>query len=280
MVESGNTPQAFGTPGGKHYLAKKIVPLIPEHETYVEPYAGGAAVYFYKEPVEKEVLNDKDKEIAFAYRFIRDMTPAQYEWLKKKKWTVDREHFERIKNSKPSNEVERFYKFYYTKKASYGRMGTTVDPLYIKRGHIIDINRLRKAQQRLKGTATNSGDALRMIDKHDSKNTFFYIDPPYPGRANCYNTKDFTDEDLRDLTDKLRHIKGKFIISINKENASQLPQQFHVKRIAVERSLGSSSKGKEIKEKEILASNYDTELARRNKILERHANNFLQKGHV
>ena len=30
--------------GGKHYLAKKIIELMPRHLHYVEPYAGGLAV--------------------------------------------------------------------------------------------------------------------------------------------------------------------------------------------------------------------------------------------
>jgi DNA adenine methylase len=30
--------------GGKHYLAKKIIDLMPRHLHFVEPYAGGLAV--------------------------------------------------------------------------------------------------------------------------------------------------------------------------------------------------------------------------------------------
>jgi len=266
------TQQAFGSSGGKHFLAKKIAPLIPEHETYVEPYAGGAAVYFYKEPSEKEVLNDKDKEIAFAYRFIRDMSPEQYERLKGKDWTISRERFDRTKASKPENDVDRFYKFYYTKKGSYNTMGECVNVGQIG-DKATNIDRLLKVQQRLKGTATNSSDALKMIDKHDSKNTFFYIDPPYPDRAG-YNTAEFTKEDLKKLTDRLRHIKGKFLLSIDKENAKQLPSQFDTKRITTLRSYCQGSGT--ATETEILASNYDL----RNKKLEKHAENFARTGHI
>jgi hypothetical protein len=41
--------------GGKKNLAKKLASMIPEHETYVEPYAGGAALFFNKKPSKKDV---------------------------------------------------------------------------------------------------------------------------------------------------------------------------------------------------------------------------------
>ena len=36
--------------GGKTYLARRIVDLMPRHKTYVEPYCGGAAVLLAKPP--------------------------------------------------------------------------------------------------------------------------------------------------------------------------------------------------------------------------------------
>ena len=44
--------------GGKQSLLKHILPLIPEHRIYVEPFFGGGAVFFAKEPAKVEVIND------------------------------------------------------------------------------------------------------------------------------------------------------------------------------------------------------------------------------
>src|SRR6266852_1967166 len=54
--------------GGKHRLAAQIIALFPAHTTYVEGFAGGAQVFFRKEPSKVEVLNDLDYEVVNFFR--------------------------------------------------------------------------------------------------------------------------------------------------------------------------------------------------------------------
>ena len=54
--------------GGKRAIAKAIIAVLPKHITYVEPFAGGAQVFFAKEPSKVEVLNDLDFELINFYR--------------------------------------------------------------------------------------------------------------------------------------------------------------------------------------------------------------------
>ena len=263
--------QAFGSSGGKFHLAKKISSMMPEHTTYVEPYAGGAAVYFYKEPAEKEILNDMDKEIAFAYRFIRDMTPQQYEALKRKNWLVSERQFKKVKEMKPSTDADRLYKFYYLKKASFRYGLDSVSPS--KLGKTISIERLPKVQNRLRGVAINSTDALKMIAKYDSKNTLFYLDPPYPETARIGGiAPDFTKEDLAQLTERLRHIKGKFILSMDTKNARQFPKWMNIKRVATKQS--NIAEGGFLPEQriEVLATNFKIQKPKRRLRLKRRHN--------
>src|ERR1700730_13814248 len=54
--------------GGKNRLAIKIIGMLPQHTTYVEPFAGGAQVFYHKKPSIVEVLNDLDFDIVNFFR--------------------------------------------------------------------------------------------------------------------------------------------------------------------------------------------------------------------
>jgi len=53
--------------GGKSQLAKLIVARLPTHTAYVEPFAGGAKVFFYKPRSKVEIINDLDGELVNFY---------------------------------------------------------------------------------------------------------------------------------------------------------------------------------------------------------------------
>src|SRR2546425_9566381 len=57
--------------GGKSRTASKILRQIPEHKTWVEPFAGGASVTLAKPPSEREVLNDKRADVIKFYRHVK-----------------------------------------------------------------------------------------------------------------------------------------------------------------------------------------------------------------
>ena len=58
--------------GGKQQLAQKIISLIPEHEIYCEPFIGGGAVFFRKEPSESEIINDTNGELINFYEVLQN----------------------------------------------------------------------------------------------------------------------------------------------------------------------------------------------------------------
>ncbi len=69
--------------GGKRRLAKHLLPLFPAHGCYVEPFAGGAALFFMKEPSKVEVPNDINGELINLYRVVQhhlEEFVRQFKW--------------------------------------------------------------------------------------------------------------------------------------------------------------------------------------------------------
>jgi len=257
VIGKASTPAAFGSPGGKRYSAPKIVSKIPPHKTYVEPFAGGASVYFRHEPSQTEVLNDKDKQIAFAFRFLRDLTPEQFSRLKRYNWTPSESKYEQVKRLQPKDDVEQFYKFYYIKKNSWAGTGTTYSKSH--EPYTPDTNIIWKAHERIKNAHIHGEDAIQIIKKYDKPDTFFYLDPPYPGTDNTSfgAGQNYSRQDLARLIDKLKYIKGKFALSINKENKDLIPSSWKVSTITTPNLQGETYQGeKRPTRKEILVTNY------------------------
>lgn len=58
--------------GGKQKLCSTILSLIPSHQLYCEPFVGGGAVFFGKQPSPVEVLNDTNKELINFYQVVQN----------------------------------------------------------------------------------------------------------------------------------------------------------------------------------------------------------------
>lgn len=64
--------QVLKYPGSKWNIASKLVELIPQHHSYVEPFFGSGAVLFNKQPSDIETVNDLDHDVVNLFRCIRD----------------------------------------------------------------------------------------------------------------------------------------------------------------------------------------------------------------
>ncbi len=70
MNQEINSP--FRYAGGKFYARKLILEHIPEHSYYIEPFAGGASIFFAKSKSTKNWLNDIDDDLTNCLITIRD----------------------------------------------------------------------------------------------------------------------------------------------------------------------------------------------------------------
>ena len=204
--------------GGKRRLAKHILPLFPEHTCYVEPFSGGAALYFMKKPSEVEVLNDINGELVNLYRVVQH----HFEELVRQFSVslVSRETFERLKATPTETltDIQRAARFYYVQKMAFGGRSTgqtfgiaTTAPPKLNFQRMKDD--LSAAHHRLSRTYIEYLDWQECIRRYDSPGTLFYLYPPYYGTSGYGN--DFPIEEYAKMAALAKSIQGKMVISVN-----------------------------------------------------------------
>lgn len=245
--------------GGKNRLATKIISMIPEHTTYVEPFAGGAQVFFHKQPSKVEVLNDLDFEII---NFLR-VCQWHHEELNRfmRYMVVSRRWFEILSQSNSAllTDVQRAGRFLYLQKNSFGGL---VRKQHFHYGVIQRPNFnpermpevIAQAHDRLQHVQLESLPYEQILERYDRPTTLFYLDPPYWG-PKLYKFN-FTEEDFVRLEKRLRGIKGSFILSLNDHpKVRALFSHFHL--LATTISYTAQAKpGKRYGE--LLIMNFDT----------------------
>ncbi|RAP64139.1 D12 class N6 adenine-specific DNA methyltransferase family protein, partial [Candidatus Erwinia dacicola] len=90
--------------------------MFPEHTCYVEPFCGGAALFFMKSPCKAEVLNDINGDIVNLYRVIQHHLE---EFIKQFKWALtSRQIFQWLKDTPAETltDIQRAARFYYLQK--------------------------------------------------------------------------------------------------------------------------------------------------------------------
>jgi DNA adenine methylase len=221
-----------------------------EYDTYVEPFIGGGAIYWKKEPTETEVINDLDSDLVGAYRLLRDIKSRDFRTdlnsVEKIQRFVDGVHrtdadkltFQIVNrcNNFPGSETGKIYK--------------PINP-YAK------LKKIDAYQERMEGTKIENMSYEKVIEKYDSPKTFFYLDPPYEEKKSTgvlykHGGMTFDYEKFRDV---LAKTKGKWLLSINDSpNIRRIFKGFYYKAFTVKakgnRGIGSKDR------KELLISNY------------------------
>jgi len=251
LIEGEGIYAPINRMGGKQYLKKRIVKLIPTEgvNTYVEPFAGGGKIFLeLPHPYPHEVLNDLDKMIYFMWKDIKQVGISSIE---KMDFTPSREKFNHLKSmTKFSSPAQRLYRNLYINQYSYIHNNLS----YFNQGSLQYKERLLKTigklKERLADVVILNQDFRKVIRKYDSPTTFFYIDPPY-FETTGYGLDIITPEDVYN---SLKNIKGRFLLSYNNHpKVRKAFKDYKIKRIKTRHSgslVGTTSVW------ELLISNY------------------------
>ena len=125
--------------GGKRRLAKHLLPLFPEHQCYVELFAGGAALFFMRpQPAKCEVLNDLNGQLINLYRVVQhhfDEFVRQFEWT-----LTSREVFARLQSTPPEcmTDIQRAARFFYLQHTAFGGKTINISAIISRRTESTD----------------------------------------------------------------------------------------------------------------------------------------------
>lgn len=257
--------------GGKQRLCNHILPMMPEHKMYCEPYFGGGAVFFQKVPSKVEVINDKDERLITFYRQVVDNFEnlqakvqqtlcAESEWLKARRIFYGRgEH-----KAADVSDLDIAWSVWVMCNMSYSaspncgwkwdNKAATPRMLESKRQAFT-----QALKERLATVQISCRDAVTVIEQRDSADTFFYLDPPYVG-CQQQHYKGFTNENLEELIITLSLIKGKFILSHfwnDKLREAIVKFGWKVKTIDQMMTVANNCRTKNRRKQELLIYNYN-----------------------
>ena len=206
--------------GGKQRLLKYIIPLIPKHTLYGEPFTGGAAVFFAKEPSEIEVLNDTNRQLITFY----EVAKSDFRRLKKK---IDATLHSRVDHKKATlsyqnpeffSKLDTAWAIWILASSSFASMlGGTFGYDKTRQNTTRKLSNKRdtftsEIAKRLENVQIECRDACEIIKASDSKDAFFYCDPPY-FNSDMGHYKGYSEAEFERLLKTLSTIKGKFLLS-------------------------------------------------------------------
>ncbi len=231
VVEKSNLSNSpFRYPGGKFYARKLILASLPRHDTYCEPFAGGASIFFAKPFAKENVLNDKDNELINTYLVIRDNVEELITLLKGLPASKDMHKYYKLEY-KPSNDLERAMRWYYLNRTSYSGI-MKMENCYWGYGDKYSMRpqnwprHLRTVSERLQGVTILNQDFEAVIDGLPD-GYFMFVDPPYfNADQDKFYTCSFNKDDHYRLRDVLKRNATRLNFLLTYDNLPEVREMY------------------------------------------------------
>jgi DNA adenine methylase len=180
--------------GSKVNMLDIILPNIPPHDHYVEPFAGAATVFFAKPLARLNTLNDIDENIVNFFRVLQEPQKTKALMRRLKYTPYSRSEYRKacllLSSGRPLDDIIRAWAFfvvqtmstshsYYSDPRGHGfgravRAKTVTTSRYLGR-----IRRLVEVANRLRMAQIENVDGLKLMEQVDHPDTFMFVDPPY-----------------------------------------------------------------------------------------------------
>ena len=202
--------------GGKSQLLPELLPRVPKHyNRYVEPFIGGAALFFAVQP-EHAIISDSNPELVNLYRSVAKNVEAVIAALKR--YVNTQEEFYRVRAQDWRNlpATEAAARMIYLNRTCFNGLyrvnrkgefnvpyGRYVNP------RICDEDNLKNAAIVLNRATILCEDYLDVLNNRVETGDFVFLDPPYLpvgewGDFKRYTKEQFYEEDHRRLSEAVR----------------------------------------------------------------------------
>ena len=266
--------------GGKRQLLSEIEPLFPKkYTTYCEPFVGGGAVLFSKQP-RHAVVNDLNKDLITTYLVIRDDVRTLIELLKQYENTAD--YFYKVRDLDRDKEqysqlssVEKAARLLYLNKTCYNGLfrvnssgefnspfGNYKNPNIVNEPVLLAVNKYFCNND----IAFYSEDFASTL-KRIKRGAFVYLDPPYDPVSDTssftgYNKGGFDRKEqirLKNCCDELSANGIKFMLSNSSTDfIKELYNNYNITTVNANRAINSNGQ-KRGKVEEVIIRNYGKE---------------------
>lgn len=239
--------------GGKHRLAKRLVPLIEsiEHETYAEAFVGMGGVFLRRtRRAPAEVVNDLGRDVANLFRILQRHYVQFMDTIRFGLTT--RAEFQRLAATDPDTltDLERAARFLYLQRTAFGGKVTgRTFGVALGRPARFDVTRLapllEDVHERLAGVVIECLPYHEFLARYDRPSTLFYLDPPYWRSEGDYGAGMFSVRDFARLAEQLERLQGRFVLSINDApEIRELFARFSIEPVATTYSVARDRVGR------------------------------------
>jgi len=257
--------------GGKQNMVDILKSRMPDHKTYVEPFCGGASLFWAKVPGKIEVLNDMNMNLVTFYDQVKNNFEALRSLIAV---TLHCEAtYKRAKkiyrSPKGYSKVQRAWAVWVGANMSFGssmfdgnfKFNTNSQDsshigivLHNKRQYFIE-----DFARRLEKVIILNKDALNVVKRFDAPDTFIYLDPPYHN-AHQGHYRGYKEADFVALLDVLAVSKSKWLLSsYNSELLKGYIDKYGWNCESFNMTLTSQGhKGGKRRKLEVLTYNYNT----------------------
>ena len=181
--------------GSKARMLNVILPNIPTHDHYVEPFLGTGVVFLNKPPAKLNTLNDIDQNIVNLFRVLQDRDKTA-KLLRRLRYTpYSRAEYRKaclmLSSGNPLDDISRAWAFFVAQNMgithTYYKDQKGRDFGYLRkpsdkaaRIFISKVRNLIAISDKFRYAQIENEDGLSTMRRYDDPCVFMFVDPPYP----------------------------------------------------------------------------------------------------